>query len=84
MLERSGFEADIAAYDEAAGRGDGDAMQRAISEDFLRVLTAVGTAVNVREGVERYQEAGATSPCVGPIPKTDFESTLRAAAGMLA
>jgi len=84
MLERSGFEADVAAFDRAAASGDPEAMQRAISEDFLRVLTAVGTAVNVREGVERYQQAGATSPCVGPIPKTDFASTLRAAAGMLA
>jgi len=34
----------------------------------------------VRDGVRRYLEAGATSPCVGPIPRTDFEATLRAAA----
>jgi hypothetical protein len=31
----------------------------------------------VRAGVERYRAAGATSPCIGPIPKTDFEATLR-------
>jgi hypothetical protein len=31
-------------------------------------------------GIERYQEAGATSPCVGPIPHTEFEATLRSAA----
>src|SRR5712691_8089481 len=36
MLERSGFEADIAAYDAAAG--DVDKMQAAISTDFLEVL----------------------------------------------
>ena len=36
MLERSGFGEDIAAYDEAAARGDGEAMQAAISERFLR------------------------------------------------
>jgi alkanesulfonate monooxygenase SsuD/methylene tetrahydromethanopterin reductase-like flavin-dependent oxidoreductase (luciferase family) len=35
MLERSGFEADIAALRRGRRRGDGDAMQRAISEDFL-------------------------------------------------
>ena len=32
--------ADIAAYDEAAGRGDGEGMQAAISERFLRELCA--------------------------------------------
>ena len=81
MLERSGFGDDIARFDEAAGRHDADAMGAAISEDFLRVLTAVGDGRGVREGVERYRAAGATSPCVGPIPRTDFEATLRAAAG---
>jgi alkanesulfonate monooxygenase SsuD/methylene tetrahydromethanopterin reductase-like flavin-dependent oxidoreductase (luciferase family) len=80
MLERSGFGDDIAAYDEAAARGDGEAMQAAISERFLRGLCAIGTADDVRAGVARYQDAGATAPCVGPIAKTDFEATLRAAA----
>ena len=81
MLERSGFGDDIAGYDAAAARGDGDGMQTAISEAFLRVLTAVGTPGDVRAGIERYREAGVTTPAVGPIPKTDFEATLRAAAG---
>ena len=81
MLERSGFADDIAAFDEAAGRGDGDAMQAAISDAFLGVLTAVGDEDAVRAGVARYREAGATSPCVGPIARTDFEGTLRAAIG---
>src|SRR3954466_7519525 len=80
MLERSGYEDDIKAFDEAAGTGEGEAMQAAISERFLQALTAVGDEAAVREGVERYQQAGATSPCVGPIAKTDFEATLRAAA----
>jgi len=78
MLERSGYGEDIEAYD-AAG-GDAEAMQAAISERFLRALTAAGDEAGVREGVERYRAAGATSPCVGPIPRTDFEATLRAAA----
>ena len=78
MLERSGFGEDIAAYD-AAG-GDFEAMQAAISTRFLDVLTAVGDEEAVTGGLERYREAGATSPCLGPIPKTDFEATLRAGA----
>ncbi|HEY7829366.1 MAG TPA: LLM class flavin-dependent oxidoreductase [Solirubrobacteraceae bacterium] len=75
MLERSGFDADIQRFD-AAG-GDVQAMQAAISEDFLEQLTAVGDESAVHAGLERYRSAGATSPCLGPIPKTDFEATLR-------
>jgi alkanesulfonate monooxygenase SsuD/methylene tetrahydromethanopterin reductase-like flavin-dependent oxidoreductase (luciferase family) len=77
MLERSGFEAEIAAFDAAAG--DLEAMQAAISERFLGELAAVGNAAQVRDGIDRYRNAGTTSPCVGPIARTDFEATLRAA-----
>src|SRR3954452_9129906 len=80
MIERSGFGDSLAAFDEAAGKGDADAMQAAISDDFLSVLTAVGSEDDVRAGVQRYLDSGAVSPCVGPIPGTDFETTLRAAA----
>jgi F420-dependent oxidoreductase-like protein len=83
MIERSGFEADIAAFDEAAGKGDPEAMGAAISDDFLGLLTAVGDEEAVRASVQRYADSGAISPCVGPIPKTDFEATLRAAATAL-
>jgi alkanesulfonate monooxygenase SsuD/methylene tetrahydromethanopterin reductase-like flavin-dependent oxidoreductase (luciferase family) len=78
MLERSGFGRDIEAFD--AAQGDGAKMRAAISDRFLDVLTAIGDETAVREGVERYQRAGTTMPCVGPIPGTDFEATLRAAA----
>jgi alkanesulfonate monooxygenase SsuD/methylene tetrahydromethanopterin reductase-like flavin-dependent oxidoreductase (luciferase family) len=80
MLERSGFEDEIAAFDVAAGRSDGDAMRQAISTRFLDTLAAVGDPDAVRTGVDRYRAAGATSPCVGPISKTDFDATLTAAA----
>ena len=82
MIEASGFGEDIAAFDAAAGASDGDAMQAAISDGFLAALTAVGDEDAVRSGVTRYLDAGATSPCVGPIPRTDFEATLRAAASL--
>jgi hypothetical protein len=80
MIERSGFAEDIAAFDAAVERGDMEAAQSAISERFLELLTAVGDEDEVRAGVARYADAGTTSPCVGPIPRTDFEATLRAAA----
>jgi probable F420-dependent oxidoreductase len=78
MLERSGYGGDIAAFD--AAQGDADAMRAAISDEFLTGLTAVGDEQSVRAGVERYRDAGVTLPCLGPISKTDFEATLRAAA----
>jgi hypothetical protein len=78
MLEGSGYRDDIAAFD--AAQGDADAMRAAISDRFLGALTAVGDARAVRAGVDRYVDAGVTLPCVGPISRTDFEATLRAAA----
>jgi len=80
MLERSGFGDEIAAFDAAAGAGDGEAMQQAISTRFIDTLAAIGDADAVRAGVQRYADAGATSPCIGPISKTDFDATLEAAA----
>jgi probable F420-dependent oxidoreductase len=78
MLERSGFAEDIAAFDAAAGVVD--VMRAAISDDFLDVLTAVGSDDDVRAGLQRYADAGTDSPCIGPIARTDFEATLRAGA----
>jgi alkanesulfonate monooxygenase SsuD/methylene tetrahydromethanopterin reductase-like flavin-dependent oxidoreductase (luciferase family) len=79
MIERSGFGADVERYDAASG--DLPAMQAAISDDFLAQLTAVGGEAEVRAGLERYRAAGATTPCVGPISKTDFEATLQVGTG---
>ena len=78
MIERTGFASDIEAYDRAAGAGDLEAMQTAISDGFLDQLTAVGDESELRAGIERYRAAGASSPCIGPISGSDFEATLRA------
>jgi probable F420-dependent oxidoreductase len=80
MIERTGFAADVAAYDAAAG--DLEAMQAAISDRFIEELTAIGDEAAVLAGVERYREAGASSPCIGPVPGSDFAATLRAAAAL--
>ncbi len=76
MIERTGFGADIEVYDRAAGAGDFEAMQSAITEGFLDELTAVGDESALTAGIERYRDAGARSPCIGPIAGTDFEATL--------
>jgi hypothetical protein len=55
-------------------------MKRAMSNEFLHALAAVGSPSDVRDGVRGYLEAGARSPCVSPIARTDFDATLRAAA----
>jgi alkanesulfonate monooxygenase SsuD/methylene tetrahydromethanopterin reductase-like flavin-dependent oxidoreductase (luciferase family) len=80
MIERSGFGAEIAALAAGMKEGDLDKAKEGISEDFLETLTAIGMADEVRAGVGRYRDAGATSPCIGPVPKTDFAATLEAAA----
>jgi alkanesulfonate monooxygenase SsuD/methylene tetrahydromethanopterin reductase-like flavin-dependent oxidoreductase (luciferase family) len=80
MIERSGFAEDIAAFDAGMASGDVEAAKRGISDAFLDSLTAIGSPGDVRAGVARYREAGATSPGVGAVPHTDFEATLAAAA----
>ena len=78
MIERSGFGDDIAAFDAGIEAGDVERAKRGISDRFLDSLTAIGSPEDVRAGVERYREAGATSPGVGPVPRTDFDATLEA------
>jgi hypothetical protein len=49
---------------------------------ILEELTAVDGQAQIQAGLQRYREAGATSPCVGPTAKSDFEATLRAGIGV--
>ena len=79
MIERSGFGDDIARFDEAMQAGEVDRARAAISDRFLDDLTAIGSADEVGAGIRRYAEAGTTSPCVGAVPRTDFNATLEAA-----
>ena len=83
MLERSGFGSEIAAFDEGMGAGDVERAKDGISDAMLTALSGVGSAEDVRAGIERYRDAGAVSPCVGAISRTDFEATLGAAAELL-
>jgi len=83
MIEGSGFGDEIAAFDGAMGAGDVDAAKAAISDRFLGELAGVGTGDDVRAAVERYRDAGATAPCVGGIPGTDFDGALEAAATLI-
>ncbi len=82
MIERSGYGDEIGAFDEAMKRGDTEAAAAAISNRFLEQLAAVGNATEAEAAVHRYLEAGTTSPCLGGVPRTDFDVTLKALAGL--
>jgi alkanesulfonate monooxygenase SsuD/methylene tetrahydromethanopterin reductase-like flavin-dependent oxidoreductase (luciferase family) len=77
MIELSGYDDDIAAFD-AAG-----ADPAKISDGFIDTLAAIGSAEDAIATVRRYADSGASSPCLGGIAKTDFDATLEALAGSL-
>ncbi len=83
MLERSGFAEDIAAFDEGIQAGDVERAKAGLSDRMLGALAGIGSADEVRAAVERYRDAGATSPCIGGIPGTDFDGALEAVAELL-
>ena len=41
-----------------------------------------GNPTEAAAAVERYREAGAVSPCIGAVPRTDFDLTLKSLAGL--
>jgi alkanesulfonate monooxygenase SsuD/methylene tetrahydromethanopterin reductase-like flavin-dependent oxidoreductase (luciferase family) len=73
MLERCGFSDDVAAAEQG----------EPASDRFLGALAAIGDAEEATASVRRYREAGVTSPCIGGVPRTDFDATLEALAGAL-
>jgi alkanesulfonate monooxygenase SsuD/methylene tetrahydromethanopterin reductase-like flavin-dependent oxidoreductase (luciferase family) len=81
MLERSGYQDDVKGFDEGMSSGRPDAAAAAISDAFLGKLAAIGSHEEATESVRRYRKAGATSPCIGGVAKTDFDATLEALAG---
>jgi probable F420-dependent oxidoreductase len=83
MLDRSGFAAELAAFDEGMEAGDTERAKAGISDRLLNALAGIGSADEVRGAVRRYAEAGATSPCVGGVPGTDFDAGIEAVAELL-
>jgi F420-dependent oxidoreductase-like protein len=53
------------------------------TDEFLDLLGAIGSAEEARASVRRYAESGASSPCVGGIRGSDFDTTLDALAQSL-
>jgi F420-dependent oxidoreductase-like protein len=83
MLERSGFADEIAAFDKGMQAGDVERAKAGLSDRLLGALAGIGSGEDVRAAVDRYREAGATSPCIGAIPGTDFDAALEAVAELI-
>ena len=54
-----------------------------VSDRFLDDLAAIGSPDQAAAVLRRYREAGATSPAVSGVARTDFDATLEAVAGCL-
>jgi probable F420-dependent oxidoreductase len=83
MLEASGWEADIKAFDEGMATGDPEQAKAGLSDEMIDSLIGAGDADAVRGAVTRYRDAGATSPCIGGLPGMDFDAAMAAAAELL-
>jgi alkanesulfonate monooxygenase SsuD/methylene tetrahydromethanopterin reductase-like flavin-dependent oxidoreductase (luciferase family) len=83
MLERSGFAAEIAGFDEGIAAGDVERAKAAMSETMLDSLGGFGDGDDVRAAVGRYLDAGAASPGVSPVPTAKLEATLEAGAELI-
>ena len=83
MLEGSGFAEEIAAFDAGMAAGDVEQAKAGLSERMLDALAGIGSADQVRAGVQRYLDAGAISPCIGGIPGGDFDGALAAVGELL-
>jgi F420-dependent oxidoreductase-like protein len=78
MLERSGYGEDLAGFDTGMQKSDTEEAVASISDRFLQTLTAIGTEEDATASIQRYKDAGATSPCLGGVAGTDFDGTLEA------
>ncbi|MDX1659101.1 MAG: LLM class flavin-dependent oxidoreductase [Nitriliruptorales bacterium] len=83
MLEDSGFGDDLERFDEGMTEGDVDRALQGVSDGLIDSLSGIGTIEDVQAAIERYREAGATLPGVGPLGGEDgaIERTFAAAAG---
>jgi alkanesulfonate monooxygenase SsuD/methylene tetrahydromethanopterin reductase-like flavin-dependent oxidoreductase (luciferase family) len=76
MFSAAGYESELHEYDNA---DDHDAQEKAISEEFIAALCAIGDDVEARATIDRYRAAGATNPILTAVGGTDFTQSLRVA-----
>jgi len=83
MLERSGFGDDLAAFDAGMAAGEPERAMAGLSDELLGSLAGIGADEDARAKVREYQDAGATSPCIGGIPGAGFDAALEAVAELI-
>jgi len=83
MLARSGFEEEIAAFDGGMSSGDVERAKAGLSDRMLDTIAGIGGGDEIRAAVERYRQAGTTSPCVGGVPGADFDGALEEVAQLI-
>jgi alkanesulfonate monooxygenase SsuD/methylene tetrahydromethanopterin reductase-like flavin-dependent oxidoreductase (luciferase family) len=83
MLEASGFEGELAAFDAGMAAGDIEKAKAGLSDRMLGELAGIGGKDEVHAAVRRYQDAGATSPGIGGLPGTDFDAAIEAVAELI-
>jgi alkanesulfonate monooxygenase SsuD/methylene tetrahydromethanopterin reductase-like flavin-dependent oxidoreductase (luciferase family) len=83
MLESSGFGEEIAAFDAGMAAGDVEEAKAGLSDRMLGELAGIGAKDEVHGAVRRYQDAGVISPCVGGLPRTDFDAGLTTVAELI-
>ena len=60
MIELSGFEEDVAGFDKGMSDGGPEAAVAAISDEFLGLLAAIGTAEEATESCAATADCGAS------------------------
>jgi alkanesulfonate monooxygenase SsuD/methylene tetrahydromethanopterin reductase-like flavin-dependent oxidoreductase (luciferase family) len=63
--KEAGYEEEMGAVEQALAAGDGDGVQRAMTDEWLADCTLYGSVAEVREGVEAWFETG-TTPILVP------------------
>ncbi|MHB8510682.1 MAG: LLM class flavin-dependent oxidoreductase [Actinomycetota bacterium] len=67
MLIASGFEQDIAGYDESMLAGDLPAALYCLSDSMIDGIAATGSIDEIAQTINGFLEAGATTPVVGVV-----------------
>ncbi len=64
--KQAGWVDEMEAVEAAVAAGDGDAVNRAMTDDWLSNATLYGSASEVRDGVEAWFDAGCKTPILVP------------------
>jgi alkanesulfonate monooxygenase SsuD/methylene tetrahydromethanopterin reductase-like flavin-dependent oxidoreductase (luciferase family) len=65
--KEAGYEEEMAAVERAVAAGRPDEIGRSLTDRWLADITLFGPANKVRDGVERWRDAGITTPCLVPL-----------------